>query len=71
MSTIDTGKTPPKRALTQEDKAFLTALQQALKTQPADDTSKPRYWVIQVTERIYGVAADNPGARTRQPSQEL
>lgn len=24
MSTIDTGKAPPKRALTQEDKAFLT-----------------------------------------------
>lgn len=58
MSTIDTGRDTPKRALTQEDKAFLTALQQALKTQPADDTREPRYWVIQVTERIYGVAAD-------------
>lgn len=58
MSTIDTGRDTPKRALTQEDKAFLTALQQALKTQPANDTREPRYWVIQVTERIYGVAAD-------------
>lgn len=58
MSTIDTGKDTPKRALTQEDKAFLTALKQALRTQPADGTREPRYWVIQVTERIYGVAAD-------------
>ena len=58
MSTIDTGKAPPKRALTQEDKAFLTALQHVLRIQPADDTREPRYWVIQVTERIYGVAAD-------------
>lgn len=58
MSTIDTGKAPPKRALTQEDKAFLTTLQQALRTQPAGDTREPRYWVIQVTERTYGVAAD-------------
>lgn len=58
MSTIDTGRDTSKRALTQEDKAFLTALQYALKTQPADDTREPRYWVIQVTERIYGVAAD-------------
>ena len=58
MSTIDTGKAPQKRALTQEDKAFLTALQHVLRIQPADDTREPRYWVIQVTERIYGVAAD-------------
>jgi hypothetical protein len=58
MSTIDTGKDTPKRALTQEDKAFLTALQRALKTQPTGDTRNPCYWVIQVTERIYGVAAD-------------
>lgn len=58
MSTIDTGKDTQKRALTQEDKAFLTALKQALRTQPADGTREPRYWVIQVTERIYGVAAD-------------
>lgn len=58
MSTIDTGKDTPKRALTQEDKAFLTALKQALRTQPADGTREPRYWVIQVTARIYGVAAD-------------
>lgn len=58
MSTIDTGKDTQKRALTQEDKAFLTALQQALRTQPADGTREPRYWVIQITERIYGVAAD-------------
>lgn len=58
MSTIDTGKDTQKRALTQEDKAFLMALKQALKTQPADGTREPRYWVIQVTERIYGVAAD-------------
>lgn len=58
MSTIDTGKDTPKRALTQEDKAFLMALQQAIRTQPADGTREPRYWVIQVTARIYGVAAD-------------
>lgn len=58
MSTIDTGKDTPKRALTHEDKAFLTALQQALRTHPAGDTRNPCYWVIQVTERIYGVAAD-------------
>lgn len=58
MSTIDTGKDTPKRALTQEDKAFLMALQRALKTQPTGGTREPRYWVIQVTERIYGVAAD-------------
>lgn len=58
MSTIDTGKDTPKRALTQEDKAFLTVLQRALKTQPTGDTRNPCYWVIQVTERIYGVAAD-------------
>lgn len=58
MSTIDTGKDTPKRALTHEDKAFLTALQQALRTHPAGDTRNPCYWVIQVTARIYGVAAD-------------
>lgn len=58
MSTIDTGKDTPKRALTQEDKAFLMALQRALKTQPTGGTREPRYWVIQVTERTYGVAAD-------------
>lgn len=58
MSTIDTGKDTPKRALTHEDKVFLMTLQRALKTQPTSGTREPRYWVIQVTERIYGVAAD-------------